>query len=304
MNAYFTMYNQSDKVIPQGDQIFYQYGGRSDDFLASQYNFCLDPDENNYSSWKVRVLIGVNPIGEIEDISEFIPTQAILDDYENLDKVTDLINVKRYRLCEQLLEYMRHTMSYHYSELGGLDPEYLMISCPRVIDFEKLIVDWAIKLLLKISQEELFKRKSLEEEEKELDGLDEIDYQLYTITKLNVIMKHICNGQLKTLKVLKAILDRVTDVDIDDDSAYARATHLPVENLETDDTEEELFRRRMGMRNYLKLLKMSRVAVRNAKQAKEEAKQSAPATEQSASTVTGEVTPKQATAALEAASKA
>lgn len=147
-----------------------------------------------------------------------------------------------------------------------------MISCPRVIRFEVLIVDWAIKLLEKIGEKELFSRKSLEAEERELEGLDEIDWQLYTIIKLNVVMKHIYKGQIKTLKVLRAILDKVLEVEVDDEAGYARATHAPVEGLETEDTAEELFRRRMGLRNYLKLLKMSRVSVRNAKVAKEDAR--------------------------------
>lgn len=96
------------------------------------------------------MLIGVNPIGEIEDISELIPDQAIIDDYENIDNLTDLIGVQRYRVSEPLLEYLRHTMSAHYTEVDGLDSQYLMISCPRVVRFEVLIVDWAIKLLEKI----------------------------------------------------------------------------------------------------------------------------------------------------------
>ena len=61
-------------------------------------------------------------------------------------------------------------------------------------------------------------------------------------------------------------------MDIDDDTAFASATHLPVEDLEADDDEEELFKRRMGMRAYFNQLKMSLVWVRNAKAAKEEAK--------------------------------
>ena len=61
-------------------------------------------------------------------------------------------------------------------------------------------------------------------------------------------------------------------MDIDNDSAFASATHVPVEDLEADDDEEELFKRRMCMRTYFNQLKMSLVRVRNAKAAKEEAK--------------------------------
>ena len=61
-------------------------------------------------------------------------------------------------------------------------------------------------------------------------------------------------------------------MDIDDDTAFASANHLPVVDLEANDDEEELFKRRMGMRTYFNQLKMSLVRVRNAKAAKEEAK--------------------------------
>jgi len=101
--------------------MFFEYGNRGDDYLVEQYGFCLDPDQNPFSQWKIRVLIGVNPIGEIEDISELIPDQAIIDDYENIDNLTDLIGVQRYRVSEPLLEYLRHTMSAHYTELDGFD---------------------------------------------------------------------------------------------------------------------------------------------------------------------------------------
>ena len=52
-------------------------------------------------------------------------------------------------------------MASHYAEIGGVDSEYLMLSCPRVIDFELLIIEWAIKILQKVGMEELFKRTSL-----------------------------------------------------------------------------------------------------------------------------------------------
>ena len=105
------------------------------------------------------------------------------------------------------------------------------------------------------------------------------------------------------MKVLRALLDKVLEVDVDDEAGYARATHAPVEGLESEDTVEELFRRRMGLRNYLKLLKMSRVSIRNAKVAKEDARRIAATAGATASMTTGEVTPKQATAALAVAIK-
>ena len=39
-----------------------------------------------------------------------------------------------------------------------------------------------------------------------------------------MVTKQIYAGQMKTLKVLRAILDRIKELEIDDEDAYARAT--------------------------------------------------------------------------------
>ena len=69
------------------------------------------------------------------------------ENYPNIDNVTETISLQSHRISEQFFEYMRSTMTYHYGELNGQDSEYLMISCPRVIAFEELIIEWAIKLM-------------------------------------------------------------------------------------------------------------------------------------------------------------
>ena len=126
-------------------------------------------------------MIGVSPTGEIDDIQELIPPKEVLEDAENIDKLTEEIALSPFRVSDALFEYMRSTMTSHYQETGGLDSEYLMISCPRVLAFEQLVVDWAIKLLEKIGKEELFKRSTLASEEAELERLvqsGENNYQL------------------------------------------------------------------------------------------------------------------------------
>ena len=90
----------------------------------------------------------------------------------------------------------------------------------------------------------------------------------------------------------------------DDDASYGYATHAPVEDLEENDSEEELFKRRMCMRTYFNQLKMSLVRVRNAKAAKEEAMIKAEISNDTAqdstpSQITDEMTPSEASAALE-----
>jgi len=91
-----------------------------------------------------------------------VPPKAVRDDRENIDKLTDLISVQSHRISEPLMEYLRTTMNNHYSEIGGSDAQYLMISSPRVIEFELLILDWGIKLLEHIAKDELFRHGSLD----------------------------------------------------------------------------------------------------------------------------------------------
>ena len=78
---------------------------------------------------------------------------------------------------------------------------------------------------------------------------------------------------MKTLKILRTILERIKGLsDPDDEDSFAKACHERVQGLEDEEDLEDVFRRRMGMRHYLNQLKLSLVRVKNAKKAKEEAK--------------------------------
>ena len=93
--------------------------------------------------------------------------------------------------------------------------DYLMISFPRVIPFELMMIDWAIKILEKHGEIHLFKRSSLESDQAELQLIADkspIDWQLYTILKCNIVSKQIFNDHLKLLQVLKAIVMRLKGV--------------------------------------------------------------------------------------------
>ena len=173
LQAFFIHYNAGKKPLRAGSQVFYDYGNRSDDFLVEQYGFCFEPGTNPFSAWKFRVNVGVSPTGEIEEIDELLPTESMYteENYPNIDNVTETIALHSHRISEKFFEYMRSTMTYHYQELSGQDSEYLMISCPRVIPFEELIIDWAIKLMDKVAKDELFKRKSIEQDKAEIAGL-------------------------------------------------------------------------------------------------------------------------------------
>ena len=51
------------------------------------------------------------------------------------------------------------------SNYTGGDSEFLMISSPRIMDYELLILDFAIDILEYYGKETLFKRTSLQEDE-------------------------------------------------------------------------------------------------------------------------------------------
>ena len=123
---------------------------------------------------------------------------------------------------------------------------------------------------------------------------------------MNISTKKVYTEHIKTLKVLRAILDRLEDVVEEDDGSFASVTHVPVKSLESNDSEEELFRRRMGMRNYFMKLRMSLTRVKNAKKIKEEMKQAADEAKEGGdeATIKGEVVPKAANATLAAKQKA
>ena len=128
--------------------------------FVHSYGFCLE--DNNFASYKFRVVLSTAPDGEIEDPEELLPTQKVLDDWENIETTTETIVLKSHRLCMELLKYLRSVMGNHYKENNGPDFEYLMVSCPRVLPFELFITEWAINLLEKVGEKQLFNRTSLD----------------------------------------------------------------------------------------------------------------------------------------------
>ena len=65
------------------------------------------------------------------------------------------------------------------------------------------------------------------------------------------------------------MIQRIQNLSIDDARGFSSATLEPVPELEADDSEEEQFKRRMGMRTYFKHLNMSLVRIRNSKIARQ-----------------------------------
>ena len=146
-------------------------------------------EKNRFESYKFRVVLATAPDGEIEDVAELLPGEKEIEDWEHIDTTTEKISLKSHRLCSYLLDYLRSVMSSHYKENDGPDSEYLMVTCPRVIPFELLIFEWAIKLLDKVGETELFKRTTLEQDRDELEKVrreSPRDPRLESVLQLNV----------------------------------------------------------------------------------------------------------------------
>ena len=132
--------------------------------------------------------------------------------YENLSKIddhTELISVQSYRVSDLLLEYLRSTLKQKFvKQSGNSDIEFIMVHSPRLLAFEIYIIEYGLRLLNKIGEQELFNRTSLEEDEAELKNCTG-DWNMFTIIKLNTVTKRIFFEQVKTMEILKNILTRL-----------------------------------------------------------------------------------------------
>ena len=60
---------------------------------------------------------------------------------ENLDLTTELIKVPPFKVADGLLAYLRSVLLN--KNYDGPDKNYVMVSSPRVISFEILVIDFA-----------------------------------------------------------------------------------------------------------------------------------------------------------------
>ena len=74
-------------------------------------------------------------------------------------------------LNTDFLEYLRTALITNYKEEIGADKEYIMISCPRLIAYELMVIDWAIRILVKHGEVQLFKKSALEQDRESLEML-------------------------------------------------------------------------------------------------------------------------------------
>ena len=60
---------------------------------------------------------------------------------------TEVLTIHHERLSTELLNYLRSVLVPNYKETGLPDADQIMISCPRLIAYELLVVEFATRLL-------------------------------------------------------------------------------------------------------------------------------------------------------------
>ena len=156
------------KAIEPSEQVWFNYGRRSNSHLFENYGFTLD-HTNVYANLRLRVILSTNPKQKIETAKSLFPDQKTLDDRENLDELTELLKIKLNRVSPGILQYLRSVlMEQNYDKE---DKKYIMVSTPRVIEFEILVVKFAINLLEEYAKQNLkgSVQKDLDQIEKETD---------------------------------------------------------------------------------------------------------------------------------------
>lgn len=101
--------------------------------------------ENKFDALKVRVVVGTAPEGKIENPSDLLPTQKLLEDTEHLSTTTELLVVKSFKLSSDLMNYLRSVLMNNFE--GELEHKHILVSTPRVLKYELMVVDFALNLL-------------------------------------------------------------------------------------------------------------------------------------------------------------
>ena len=130
--------------------------------------------------------MGTNPKLAINHVTEFLPDAKTLEDREHLETTTEVIKLPPFRVSDSLMSYLRSVLQTNYN---GTDSEYIMISSPRLMEYEIIVLDFAIDLLNHYGKETLYKRTTLEQDEQRLAAV--VDYYASTVLRYNVEIKKI-----------------------------------------------------------------------------------------------------------------
>jgi len=166
-----------------------------------------------------------------------------------------------------MINYLRSVLLPNYRELGLPDFQQIMISCPRLIAYELIVTEFAISLLDHIYQTQLCEKSTLEDDMQRYRN-HHMPYQEKTILLYNIQTRQIVQEQIQILKVLKALLQRIEVLEIDDAEGFAACLLRKVAPYEDFMDEEQIYVRRMRLRQYFKDLRMSMLQIRDSKVAR------------------------------------
>jgi len=255
-DTFFVLVNDGAESIMPGEQVLYTYGNRSNRYLLEHYGFVLS-DENPYASVEFRIIISTNPKETLASARQLLPDEKTLQDYENIDDVTELVQVKANTLSDELMAYLRSVlMTCNYDGPGKRD---IMVSSPSVVNFELVVMKYAIELL------EQFKKRTpaaskttLEQDEKALAA--STDFVESTILQYNIQYKSIHQKALKLFQVAKEILERIVEGKEPLTSACFKALEC-----EKGDPFEEVFERRIALHQYFNHLRRNAERIKTIK---------------------------------------
>ena len=91
-------------------------------------------------------MLATNPKAKILSAKELLPDEKMLkNEQDDLYAVTELLKVKYNKVSPHYLSYLRSVLME--SNYDADDKKYLMVSTPRVIDFELMVLKFGVELL-------------------------------------------------------------------------------------------------------------------------------------------------------------
>lgn len=255
-DTFFILVNDGCESILPGQPIHYPYGNRSNRQLLECYGFVLS-DKNPCASAEFRIILSTNPKEALTSARQLLPEQKILDDYENIDNYTEIAKVRANATSDDLLCFLRSVLMT--SNYDGPDKDDIMVSSPAVIDFEIIVMSYAIELL------QLYKKRTpaltattIEQDQKALEAAP--DFVASCILQYNIQYKSIFDEAIRVSVAAKEILERLSKGE-PMTSACFRALEC-----EKGDSFEQIFDRHVALQQYFDHLKRNLVRLQKMKE--------------------------------------
>lgn len=130
---------------------------RGNSYLLHHYAFAIE--RTPYDHVNLRVASGTSPEAPIESVSELLPTEKLMEKPEDIEVVTEVIPLYANKYSPELFNYLRHALQNNFAEKP--DYKFILMTTPRIIEFELMVCDFAEQLLGTYAVTNLAKRGSL-----------------------------------------------------------------------------------------------------------------------------------------------